>query len=179
MAAQPLTDEETLRGATNRARNVLESQPDVDYGRWTALSSPLQAPGRSHRDRSAGRRRRRIQGSGSRAAYSKWATGTWSVASSWSFGGATYDDDVWTASRGTTRQVVLTGLLAGGTATRTLAPPQGRTGVGTSARYELSRAIYERVQAGVELGDVMDAISGQSDVRSKGGAMGKPSIRWP
>jgi hypothetical protein len=49
---------------------------------------------------------------------------------------------------------------------------QGRTGVGTSARYELSRAIMERVEAGEELGDVMDAITGQRDVRSQGGAMG-------
>ena len=56
---------------------------------------------------------------------------------------------------------------------------QGRTGVGTSARYELSRAIIERVEAGAELGDVMDAISGETGVRSKGGAMGKACASYP
>ena len=49
---------------------------------------------------------------------------------------------------------------------------QGRTGVGTSARYELSRHIIAEIERGKELADVMDALSGQQDVRSHGGAMG-------
>ena len=32
VAAQPMSDEETLRGATNRAHAVLAAHPDVDYG---------------------------------------------------------------------------------------------------------------------------------------------------
>jgi len=45
-------------------------------------------------------------------------------------------------------------------------------GVGTSARYELAPAIVARLRAGEELAEVMDALTGQTDVRSQAGAMG-------
>lgn len=48
----------------------------------------------------------------------------------------------------------------------------GHLGVGTSARYELSAKIMDRIFKGQELGDVIDDLSGQSDVRSNAGAMG-------
>ena len=45
-------------------------------------------------------------------------------------------------------------------------------GVGTSARYELAPPIVARLRAGEELAEVMDTLTGQTDVRSQGGAMG-------
>ncbi|KAI8926843.1 hypothetical protein BC831DRAFT_454585 [Entophlyctis helioformis] len=48
----------------------------------------------------------------------------------------------------------------------------GRVGLGTSGRYELSAGIMKRLLAGEELAQVIDDLSGLSDVRSTQGAMG-------
>lgn len=49
---------------------------------------------------------------------------------------------------------------------------EGRVGLGTSARFELSQKIHERLEAGLELADVIDEIAGRSDIRNQEGAMG-------
>lgn len=48
----------------------------------------------------------------------------------------------------------------------------GRIGVGGAARLPLPNHIARRVLAGEELGPVMDAVLGETDVRRKGGAVG-------
>ncbi|MES1910900.1 MAG: hypothetical protein MHM6MM_003421 [Cercozoa sp. M6MM] len=48
----------------------------------------------------------------------------------------------------------------------------GRVGVGTSARVEVSEHIVERLRGGEELCEVMDDLSGLQDVRSNLGMMG-------
>ena len=49
---------------------------------------------------------------------------------------------------------------------------QGEKGIGMSGRYELPAKVIAQLQAGRELADVVDELSGDHDVRSKGGAMG-------
>jgi inosine/xanthosine triphosphatase len=48
----------------------------------------------------------------------------------------------------------------------------GRSGWGSSARFELSQKVMKRLMAGEELAQVMDDLSGRVDVRSGDGAMG-------
>eukprot|EP00760_Papus_ankaliazontas_P032568 PhM_4_TR5895/c0_g2_i1/m.67467 len=49
----------------------------------------------------------------------------------------------------------------------------GREGVGSAARYELSEVLMRPIlDEGKELAQVMDAVTGESDVRSNWGAMG-------
>jgi non-canonical (house-cleaning) NTP pyrophosphatase len=48
----------------------------------------------------------------------------------------------------------------------------GKTGYGSSGRFELSKKIMMRLMAGDELATVIDDLSGKSDVRSGDGAMG-------
>ncbi|KAJ3066308.1 hypothetical protein HDU98_010389 [Podochytrium sp. JEL0797] len=48
---------------------------------------------------------------------------------------------------------------------------QGKTGIGCSARYELSNKIMDLVLKGDELGVVMDKLTGQADVKQGAGAM--------
>lgn len=49
---------------------------------------------------------------------------------------------------------------------------QGRVGWGSSARFELSPKLVGMLKEGKELAEVIDAISGKADVRSREGAMG-------
>lgn len=48
----------------------------------------------------------------------------------------------------------------------------GRTGIGGAGRLPLPETIARRVLAGEELGPVMDAVLGQTEVRKQGGAVG-------
>lgn len=48
----------------------------------------------------------------------------------------------------------------------------GRIGLGTSARFELSKKIIEPILAGKELAEVIDELSGERDIRNNQGAMG-------
>jgi inosine/xanthosine triphosphatase len=48
----------------------------------------------------------------------------------------------------------------------------GREGVAGSGRLPLPPAIARRVLAGEELGPVMDALMGEADIKTKGGAIG-------
>ena len=48
----------------------------------------------------------------------------------------------------------------------------GRVGVGRSASYEVSGAMMSRLADGRELGDVIDELSGETDVRQREGMMG-------
>jgi len=48
----------------------------------------------------------------------------------------------------------------------------GREGVGGGARLPLPPVIADRVQAGEELGPVMDELLGEQNVKHKGGAVG-------
>lgn len=48
----------------------------------------------------------------------------------------------------------------------------GRLGVGRSAAYEVSGAMMARLAGGRELGDVIDELSGGTDVRQREGMMG-------
>lgn len=48
----------------------------------------------------------------------------------------------------------------------------GRTGIGTSARFLVSPSMVNQLLAGREMADVVDEISGLSDVRSSQGMMG-------
>jgi inosine/xanthosine triphosphatase len=48
----------------------------------------------------------------------------------------------------------------------------GREGIGGGARLPLPQAIAQRIMAGEELGDVMDDILGDHNVKQKGGAVG-------
>ncbi|KAI8850777.1 hypothetical protein BC829DRAFT_388283 [Chytridium lagenaria] len=48
----------------------------------------------------------------------------------------------------------------------------GKMGMGTSARYEISGKIMNRIFAGQELADIMDDMTGTRDVRHNSGAMG-------
>ena len=51
---------------------------------------------------------------------------------------------------------------------------KGKTGWGSSGRFELSPKIMHRLLGGhEELAEVMDDLSGQTDVRSGEGAMGR------
>jgi len=49
---------------------------------------------------------------------------------------------------------------------------EGRLGWGSSARFELSAKLVAMLKEGKELADVIDEVSGKSDVRSNEGAMG-------
>ncbi|KAJ3140420.1 hypothetical protein HK101_003502 [Irineochytrium annulatum] len=53
---------------------------------------------------------------------------------------------------------------------------KGKTGLGTSARYQLSEGIMRRIKAGEELADIMDDMTGTQDVRHNAGAMGSLSF---
>ncbi|KAL2914907.1 hypothetical protein HK105_205448 [Polyrhizophydium stewartii] len=103
---QPLSDEECITGATNRAKAALAAHPDSHF----ALG---------------------IEG-GAQKVGERWFESGWTV----------------------------------------VLHPDGRTGVGSSGRYELSPKIMARLLAGTELADVVDDISGMKDVRSTQGAMG-------
>ena len=48
----------------------------------------------------------------------------------------------------------------------------GRQGVGSTARIPLPENMAEQVLAGRELGDVIDAILGEEDIKRKGGTVG-------
>ena len=48
----------------------------------------------------------------------------------------------------------------------------GRLGVGRSASYEVSGSMMARLADGRELGDVIDELSGETDVRQREGMMG-------
>ena len=48
----------------------------------------------------------------------------------------------------------------------------GVEGTGSSARFEMPPQLMEKVLTGQELGDVMDSVTGRSDVRTSDGAMG-------
>lgn len=47
-----------------------------------------------------------------------------------------------------------------------------RLGLGTSLRFELSRKISDKILTGKEMAEVIDELSGKTDVRSNEGAMG-------
>lgn len=49
---------------------------------------------------------------------------------------------------------------------------EGQEGWGSSARFELSAKLVNMLKEGRELADVIDEVSGKSDVRSNEGAMG-------
>lgn len=49
---------------------------------------------------------------------------------------------------------------------------QGKKGFGTSAHFELPQIVMEKIQAGEELGHVMDEIMEEENVKQKGGAIG-------
>ena len=48
----------------------------------------------------------------------------------------------------------------------------GRTGIGGAARLPLPEHIAQRVVAGEELGDVMDDMLNEENIKQKGGAVG-------
>lgn len=48
----------------------------------------------------------------------------------------------------------------------------GKTGIGCSAKFELSNKFMEHILKGDELATVVDRLSGENDVRSRQGAMG-------
>ena len=50
--------------------------------------------------------------------------------------------------------------------------PHGRRGVGTSGRYEVSAGMMQHLQGGRELGDVIDDLVHEKEVRQTGGMMG-------
>ena len=50
--------------------------------------------------------------------------------------------------------------------------PHGQRGVGTSGRYEVSAAIMRHLEGGRELGDVIDELVHEKEVRQSGGMMG-------
>jgi non-canonical (house-cleaning) NTP pyrophosphatase len=49
---------------------------------------------------------------------------------------------------------------------------EGRLGLGSSARFELSPKIMKELHVGRELAEVIDALTGQKDVHTGIGAMG-------
>ncbi|MCL4867511.1 MAG: inosine/xanthosine triphosphatase [Anaerolineae bacterium] len=49
---------------------------------------------------------------------------------------------------------------------------RGRVGMGCSGRIPLPQAIAERVRTGEDLGFIMDELSGENNVKQKGGAIG-------
>ncbi|KAJ3231748.1 hypothetical protein HDU78_007504 [Chytriomyces hyalinus] len=103
---QPMSDEETILGATNRAKRALDSDPEADFG--IGVEGGLHKIG------------------------DKYFDGGWVV----------------------------------------VVDRNGTVGTGCSARYELSAKIMEKILLGSELAPVIDEISGETDVRSKAGAMG-------
>lgn len=48
----------------------------------------------------------------------------------------------------------------------------GKIGIGSSARMELSRRVFARMQEGIELGAVTDELTGRKDVAKQEGYMG-------
>ncbi|KAJ3203929.1 hypothetical protein HDU67_009855 [Dinochytrium kinnereticum] len=103
---QPLSDDETMTGAINRARSALEMTPNADLG--------VGIEGGIHK-----------------------------IGERWFESG-------WVAVIDST----------------------GKMGLGTSARYEISAKIMERIHAGQELADIMDDMTGTKEVRHNAGAMG-------
>ncbi|KAI8612246.1 Non-canonical purine NTP phosphatase/PRRC1 [Chytriomyces sp. MP71] len=103
---QPMCDEETIQGATNRAQRALDSDTEAQFG--IGIEGGCQKIGE------------------------RWFEAGWTV----------------------------------------VVDRNGTVGIGSSARYELSLKIMGHLLSGVELADVIDEISGETDVRSKGGAMG-------
>ena len=101
-----MTDEETITGATNRAKNALAKYPEARFG--VGLEGGIQL--------TAGR----------------------------------YFESCWVV----------------------VVESTGRTGVGCSAKFELSSRFMEHILAGEELATVIDRLSGEVDVRSSQGAMG-------
>ena len=49
---------------------------------------------------------------------------------------------------------------------------KGRIGSGTSPYFELPESITKHLLSGIELGDVMDKITGDHNTKQKGGAIG-------
>ncbi|KAJ3327863.1 hypothetical protein HDU76_010984 [Blyttiomyces sp. JEL0837] len=103
---QPMSDEETITGAKNRALRSLQEVDGAEFG--VGLEGGIQKIG------------------------DKYFEGGWIAVVDWT----------------------------------------GKTGVGCSARYELSAVIMEGIFKGNELAVVIDELTGESDVRSKMGAMG-------
>ncbi|KAJ1552407.1 hypothetical protein HK405_011442 [Cladochytrium tenue] len=104
---QPMSDEETLRGAHNRAAAALAAHPGADFGVG-------------------------IEG-GVQRVLDKWFESGWVV----------------------------------------VVDKTGKSGIGSSARLELSSVFMDRLNQGVELAHVVDELTGQTDVRSAQGVMGK------
>jgi len=48
---------------------------------------------------------------------------------------------------------------------------KGKEGFGTSPLFQLPESIVEKLQSGMELGDVMDEITGEHNTKQKGGAI--------
>ncbi|KAJ1568157.1 hypothetical protein HK096_007403, partial [Nowakowskiella sp. JEL0078] len=103
---QPMSDEETLQGAKNRANSVLAKLPSADFG--IGIEGGVQKIG-----------------------------------------------DVWMES----------GWVV-------VVDKYGKTGYGSSGRFQLSGTIIDRLTKGEELATVIDDLCGQTDVRSGLGAMG-------
>jgi inosine/xanthosine triphosphatase len=109
ISAQPMTGDETMRGAFNRATNALAAEPTADFG--VGLEGGLEQ-----------------------------------------VGGRNFECG-WIC------------VIEAGAG--------GRVGWGSSARFEMSDKILGKMAAeGKELGEVMDELSGGSDVRQGLGAMG-------
>lgn len=106
---QPKSAEESMRGATNRARAALAADAEADYG--VGLEGGIEKVG------------------------DQWFECGWIAVVRRSDGG---------------RQV----------------------GLGTSARFQISQKVAAELFAGRELADVVDELSGKSDVRSSQGMMG-------
>ncbi|KAI9336691.1 Non-canonical purine NTP phosphatase/PRRC1 [Obelidium mucronatum] len=103
---QPMSDDETILGATNRANRAMEAVRNADFG--IGLEGGIQKIG------------------------------------------ALYFDGGWIV----------------------VVDRKGKSGIGCSARYQLSQKIMDMVLKGDELGIVMDKLTGQSDVKQAAGAMG-------
>lgn len=53
-----------------------------------------------------------------------------------------------------------------------LIAPSGKLFTASGARIELPQSFYEKIQAGLELSEIMDAYTHQKDIRSHAGAIG-------
>lgn len=49
---------------------------------------------------------------------------------------------------------------------------KGRTGFGTTPHFELPESVTKQLLSGIELGDVMDKITGEQNTKQKSGAIG-------
>ncbi|KAJ3046177.1 hypothetical protein HK097_000989 [Rhizophlyctis rosea] len=109
VSPQPMSDDETIQGAINRAKEALLLDPEADYG--------IGIEGGTHTIPLI-----------SRTFESGWIA--------------------------------------------IIHSKSGKIGLGSSARFELSPKIVQRLKTGEELAEVIDDLSGQEDVRSGAGAMG-------